>query len=104
MSFHDADSRNLESSCHELIIYANAKPLQPGSSLPSKIKSIAINEHMVHPKKKEPISEKHHDFWKLCDLLQLKLEILKIFKYNSHHPSPDVRCTDRWSPPGVALM
>ena len=34
------------------LIYANANPLQPGSSLPSKIQSIAINEHMVHPKKR----------------------------------------------------
>ena len=63
------------------LIYANANPLQPGSSLPSKMKST-----------------------RFCDLLRLKLEILKIFKYNSHHPSPDVRCTGPWSPPGVALM
>lgn len=40
------------------LIYANANPLQPGSSLPSKMKLTLINEQMVRPIKKEPISPK----------------------------------------------
>lgn len=47
------------------LIYANANPLQPGSSLPSKMKLTLINEQMVRPIKKEPISPKKSWFWEI---------------------------------------